>query len=191
LLVVIMSISGGCSTLGPGIRPEADHPVVESIECDLSAGVDSMELQYKIRVSAAKPSSFPLLDETAVLVSPIKPDPHVTLHMEDGWHQIALSKAKLYELEATFLVPLPLAGEDQRRRFELPLPMALSNSVSLTVPDANVLIDAPQAVHLVRSEHENRTMVEAMFMPGRPAVFLWRPHRKKYVSTPRTWLWQI
>ena len=179
LLVVIMSVSGGCATLGPAIIPETDRPVIESIECDLSAGVDSMELQYKIRVSAAKPSSFPLLDESAVLVSPIKSDPHVTVRIEDGWHEIALGKAKLYELEATFLVPLPPAGEDQRRRFELPLPLALSNNVSLTVPDANVLINAPQAVHLVRSEQEDRTMVEVMFMPGRPAVFTWRPKERQ------------
>jgi hypothetical protein len=179
LLVVIMSVSGGCASLGPVIKPEADRPMIVSIECSLSAGVDSMELQYKMRVSASKPSSFQLLDESAVLVSPLKLDPHVTVRTEDGWHAIALSKAKLYELEATFLVPLPPVGEDQRRRFELPLPMALTNKVSLTVPDANVLIDAPQAVHLVRSDHENRTMVEAMFIPGWPAVFTWRPKERQ------------
>jgi len=179
LLVVIMSVSGGCASFGPVIKPGADRPMIESIECDLSAGVDSMELQYKIRVSASEPSSFPLLDESAVLVSPLKPDSDVTLRLEGGRHAIELSKAKVYELEATFLVPLPPVGEDQRRRFELPLPMALSNNVSLTVPDANVLIDAPQAVHLVRSEHENQTMVEAMFMPGRPAVFTWRPKERQ------------
>jgi hypothetical protein len=179
LLVVVLSVSGGCASLGPVIKPEADRPVVESIECSLSAGVDSMELQYKMRVSADKPSSFKLLDESAVLVSPLKLHPHVTVRTENGWHTIELSKAKFYELEATFLVPLPPAGEDQRRRFELPLPMALINSVSLEVPDANVLVDAPQAVHLVRREQENRTIVEAVFMPGRPAVFTWRPKERQ------------
>ncbi|MGB2806161.1 MAG: hypothetical protein WBC22_00345 [Sedimentisphaerales bacterium] len=179
LLVMVLSVSGGCASLGPVIKPEADRPVVESIECSLSAGVDSMELQYKMRVSAHKPSSFPLLDESAVLVSPLKAGPHVTVRTEDGWHTIAVNKANVYELEVTFLVPLPPAGEDQQRRFELPLPMSLINSVSLEVPDANVLIDAPQAVHLVRREQENRTIVEAMFMPGRPVVFTWRPKERQ------------
>jgi hypothetical protein len=74
LLVMILSVSGGCASLGPVIQPEADRPVVESIECSLLAGVDSMELQYKMRVTASKPSSLPLLDESAVLVSPPKAD---------------------------------------------------------------------------------------------------------------------
>ena len=90
-----------------------------------------------------------------------------------------MDRANLYEVEATFLVPLPPAGEDHERRFELPLPMALTNVVSLIVPDANALIDAPEAVHLARSEQENQTMIEAMFAPGDPAVFTWRPKERE------------
>ncbi|NIS51689.1 MAG: hypothetical protein GWN67_11375 [Phycisphaerae bacterium] len=179
LLIGLLSVSGGCAGLGPAIKPVADRPMIESIECYLSAGVDSMELQYKLRISADKPSSFPLLDESAVLVSPLKLGSNITVRTEDGWHTIEIKKANVYEMEATFLVPLPPIGEDRRRRFELPMPMALTNSVSLTVPDANVLIDAPQAVHLVRHEQENQTIVETMFMPGAPVVFTWQPKERQ------------
>jgi hypothetical protein len=153
--------------------------MIESIECNLSAGEDSMELHYKLRISTRVPASFPLLEESAVLVSPLKPDQDVSLRTENGYHAIVFSKASVCELEATFLVPLPPVGEDQQRRFELPLPMALTNVVSLSIPDANVLIDAPEAVHLVSRSHENRTLAEAMFIPGQTAVFAWRPKERQ------------
>lgn len=179
LLALVLSVSGGCVNVSRNIKPVAYRPMVESIECSLSAGVDSMELQYKLRILASAQSSFSLLDESAVLVSPVKPAPNVAVRTEDGWHAISVKKANVYEVEATFLVPLPPAGEDQQRRFELPMPMALTNSVSLVVPNSNVLIDAPEAIHVVQSEQENQTMVEAMFTPGRPAVFTWRPKERQ------------
>jgi hypothetical protein len=179
LLVAVLSISGGCGNASLNLKPVADRPMIESVECSLSAGTDSVELQYKLRILASEPSSFALLDESAVLVSPVKLAPHIAVRTENGRHAIAVDRANVYEVEATFLVPLPPAGQDQQRRFELPLPMALTNSVSLVVPDANVLIAAPQAVHLAHNEHDNQTMVEAMFSPGEPAVFTWRPKERQ------------
>jgi len=179
LLAVVLSISGGCANARRNIKQVADRPMVESVECSLLAGTDSVELQYKLRILASEPSSFALLDDSAVLVSPVKLAPHIAVRTENGWHAIAVDRANVYEVETTFLVPLPPAGQDQQRRFELPLPMALTNSVSLVVPDANVLIDAPQAVHIARSEQGNQTMIEAMFAPGEPALFTWRPKERQ------------
>ena len=115
----------------------------------------------------------------AGLVSTPRPLPHVTLRAEEGRHVVCMDRAGLYDVEATFLVALPPAGEDQQRRFELPLPVALTNRISLVVPDANVLIDAPQAVRLTQGEHEDQTTVEATFTPGEPARFTWRPRERQ------------
>jgi hypothetical protein len=57
--------------------------------------------------------------------------------------------------------------------------MALTNSVSLVIPDTNVLIDAPQALHMTRQVQKDQTMVETMFAPGQPAVFTWRPKERQ------------
>ncbi|UCG57987.1 MAG: hypothetical protein JSU70_00495 [Phycisphaerales bacterium] len=179
LIVALLTISGGCVSTGTGRRPLAERSMIESIECNLTAGDDSIELNYTLRISAIGPSSFALLDESAVLVSSPEPDPHVAVHTEDGRHTVTVDKANTYEVEAKFLVPLPTAGEDQQRRFELPMPMALTNSVSLAVPDANVLIDAPEALYLARHEQQDQTMVEAMFAPGKNAVFAWRPKERQ------------
>lgn len=179
LMVAILSVSGGCTTAGPGGRRLAERSMVESVECCLSAGADNMEVQYKLRIWARAPWSFALLDESAVLVSSPKPARHVTVRTENGRHTIAVDRASVYEVEVTFLVPLPQPGQDHRRRFDLPLPMALTNNVSLVISDTNVLIDAPQAIHLTRRVQENQTMVEAMFAPGRPAVFTWRPKERQ------------
>lgn len=179
LLVAALSVSGGCANAGRTVKSLTDRSMIENVECQLSAGADSIELIYKLRISAVEPTTFPLLGESAVLVSPREPAPHVTVSIKDGRHVIDVDRANLYEVEATFLVPLPPAGEDHQRRFELPLPMALTNTVTLTVPDANALIDAPQAVHLARSEKENQTTIEAMFTPGDPAVFTWRPKERE------------
>jgi len=179
LMVTALSVSGGCASTGLGPKPLAQRSMIESIECNLLAGVDNMELQYKLRISASAPSSFPLLDESAVLVSDPDPEPHVSVRTEDGQHTIVVDKANVYEVEVTFLVPLPPAGQDHQRRFDLPLPMALTNSLNLVISDANVLIDAPQAIHLARHVQEDQTMVETMFVPGEPAVFTWRPKERE------------
>ncbi len=179
LMVAILSVLGGCAIAGPGGKPLAEHSMVESVECRLSAGDDNMEVQYKLRISADAPSSFALLDESAVLVSSPKPARYVTVRTENGRHTIVVDRANVYDVAVTFLVPLPQVGPDHRRRFELPLPTALTNSVSLVIFDTNVLIDSPQAVHLTRSVQEDRTMVEAMFVPGRPAVFTWQPKERQ------------
>jgi len=179
LLAAVLCVSSGCANQQVGHGPLAEQIMVDSVRCQLVAGVDNVELQYKLRLSAKAPSSFPLLEESAVLVSPLKPSSHVAFRMKDGWHTVHVDKAGLYELEATFLAPLPPAGGDEHRRFELPLPAALANNVNLVVPDANVLIDAPHAVHWARPERENQTVLEAMFLPGQPALFTWQPRERQ------------
>ena len=179
LMVAMLSISGGWMNEGLVGKPLAADSMVESVQCHMLAGADNMELKYKLRISARAPSSIPLLDESAVLISSPKPAPHVTIRIQNGRHTIAVDRANIYEIEATFLVPLPPASRDHQRRFDLPLPLALTNNVSLTVSDTNVLIDAPQALHLVRHVQDNQIMVEAMFAPGQSAAFTWQPKERQ------------
>ena len=175
LVLLVACMSSGCSTTGSGARLSAGHSMIERIECSLSAGTDSMELKYNLRIRADRPSRFPLLEESAVLASPAKPDAHVTLRAENGKHIIDVDKPGAYNVEAVFLAALPPAGEDQQRRFELALPMSLTNRINLTVPDANVSVTAPQAVFLTSEQRGGQTRVETMFAPGQPALFTWRP----------------
>jgi len=134
-----------------------------------------MEMKYALQIRASRPSSFPLLGESAVLVSTAKPNTDVTIQAQNGHHVVQVDKPGSYSVEAVFLAALPPAGEDQQRRFELDLPVALTNRVRLVIPDANVSIEAAEAVFAARGQQPGQTQVEAMFAPGRPAVFTWRP----------------
>ena len=153
--------------------------MMESVECHLLADTDNMEVRYRFRISTDEPSSFALLDESAVLLSSAEPTKHVAICIKNGRHTIVVDRANVYEVEAAFLVPLPEVGKDHLRRFDLPLPTALTNKVTLVIPDTNVLIDAPQAIHLTRRIQENQAMVEAMFVPGQSATFTWRPKERQ------------
>ena len=179
VLLVLMVLLGGCAESGPLIHALSERSLIEHLELDLLAGKDHLELKYKLRVSALAPTQFDLLDESAVLVTTPQPTDHVKLTQENGRHVLQVSRAGVYEVEASFLTPLPPAGEDQQRRIELPQPVALTNHVDLVVPDANVLIEAPQAVHLKQRTEDQRSAVEAMFTPGHPVVFAWRPKERQ------------
>jgi len=175
LILLLMLVGGGCSGLARDSQPAAGRALVERAECTLSAGADSMEMRYALQIRADRPSRLALLDDSAVLVSTAKPDTDVTIQTENGHHIVQVDKPGVYRVEAVFLAALPAAGEDQQRRFELALPVALTNRVRLVIPDANVSIEAPEAVFAASNQQQGQTQVEAMFTPGRPAVFTWRP----------------
>lgn len=179
ILLVLLLLLGGCADTGPPIGPLSERSLIERLELDLFAGKDHVELKYQLRISALGPTQFDLLDESAVLVTSPQPHEYVKLVRENGRHCVQVSRAGVYAVEASFLTPLPPAGEDQQRRIELPQPVALTNHVDLVVPDANVLIEAPQAVHLVHRTGDRQSTVEAMFTPGHPVTFTWRPKERQ------------
>ena len=175
LLLVACSINSGCSVSGSSLQSSAGRSRIERVECSLSAGADSMEIKYNLRVVTDRPSQLPLADASAVLISSAKPCAHVILQTQGRKHVLHVDRAGAYDVEAVFLAALPPAGEDQQRRFELTLPLSLTNRIRLTVPDPNVSVEAPQAVFLASQLQEGQTRVEAMFAPGESAVFTWRP----------------
>ena len=178
LILVLVSFGGGCSSLETSAAA-ADRAIVERVECALTGGADNVEVKYKLRLSTDRPSHFPLLEESALLISPADPAAHVKLKAENGRHTVCIDKPGAYDVEATFLAALPPAGEDRQRRFELPMPTALTNGVTLVIPDANMLIDAPGAALVTRRVEAGQTRIEAVFTPGASAVFTWRPRERQ------------
>ncbi len=175
LILTLAWTNGGCSSLNTNPQPPAGHAAVERVECSLSAGTDSMEVRYNLHIRADRPLSLPLLEESVVLVSPVQTGADVKIQSEGGRHMVRVGKPGVYDVNAVFLAALPTAGEDQQRRFELALPPALANHVTLIIPDANMSVEAPQAIFLTSSQRGGQKRVEAMFMPGGPAAFTWRP----------------
>jgi hypothetical protein len=173
--IATLFLVGGCSTTASGHTATRGQSVIERVECALLAGADNMEIRYDLRVRADRPSRFALTDESAVLISPAKPAAHLHLETENARHTLHVEKPGVYDVQVVFLAPLSPAGEDRQRRFEFSLPAALTNRVGLVIPDANVSVEAPDAISLVAHPEGQQTRVEAMFAPGGPAVFAWRP----------------
>ncbi len=179
VLLVSLFLVGGCVEEGLVVKPITARPMIESIDCTLVTDEDSMELTYDLRIAANEPADFNLLSDRAVLISDPKPQAYLTLKTEKGQHRIVVERAGVYELSVRFLLPLPKADQNQQRQFALHLPLALSNHVAFTVPDANVLIQAREAVHLVRVDESDKTGIVAMFAPGQPALFHWQPKERQ------------
>ena len=139
-----------------------------------------MEVRYNVRILADAPSIVSLLDDSAVLVSSPHPAEFVTIRPQNGKHTIIVDKAGAYTIEAVFLAPLSKqSGQEHAGRFSLPLPMALMNTVKLIIPNTNVLIESPQAIHQSSAVIQNTTTAAAMFEPGRPALFTWLPKERQ------------
>ncbi len=179
MVLLFFYAGGGCAGSGTAQRLTAGHSTIERIECALHAGADSMEMKYRLHIATDRPSDFPLLDESAVLISPAECAAHATVRLKEGRHVVQVDKPGSYDLEVAFLAPLPPAGPSQQRCFEFALSAALTNRVSLIVPDANVVVEAPQAVLLIHTQQGDQTRVEAMFAPGQSAVFAWRPRERQ------------
>ncbi len=177
--ILLVACCGGCSSVNPAADVTRGRCVVEQVNCTLTAGADSVEVKYALRLATERPARFPLLAESALFVPPVKATPHVTLEVENGRHVVCVDKPGAYDLEVAFLAALPPAGDDRQRRFELALPPALTNRTTLIVPDANVLIDAPGAAVTAGGSEAGQTRLEAVFAPGQAAVFTWRPRERQ------------
>jgi len=169
----------GCSGLGGRPGRASGSSQIEQVTCSLLAGDDSMEVGVHLRISAGQPASFPLLPDSAVLVSTDPLPAHVSLRTEAGLHVLHVDQPGRYDLEVRFVAALPPAGEDTQRRFELAMPLALANRVTLVIPDAHVGVEVPEAVTMTSSQQEGQTRVEALFTPGHAAVFTWRPRERQ------------
>ncbi len=179
LVLTALLAFGGCTgTDVPGISSTAAL-TVENIDCQLNAERDSMEVRYVLTLHATRAGYLPLTDSNAILVSSPHPAPHVRLALEDDRHRLVLERAGRYTVEAVFLLPLPQPDSSKRRHFELPLPVALANHVALTIPDANIVAQVPQALFVSQHQTGQQTEIEAMFAPGQSARFAWRPRERQ------------
>ena len=177
--VALTALLSGCAAAGGQGTPITDVTPLRRIDCSVTAGSDTLELAYELQVETDGPTRFPLLEDSALLLSAPKRDASVTVETTQGRHWVHIDRAGSYSFALRFLMPLPAADEAQRRGLSLPLPVALTNRISLSIPDANMLIEAPRAVSLRREEEADRVAVHAMFQPGEPARFHWRPRERQ------------
>ncbi len=158
-------------------------PVLERVECDLKAEKDSMEIAFTLKLKAEKPARFPLGARSPILLSSDKPVKYVELKEEGGIYYVDVQRKGTYEIKVKFLSPLAKVNDNQMRWFRMPLPLALTNLVNLSVPKTGMEITAPTAVRLIRKEDDKSTSASAILGPGDDVHFVWQPRvRKTYLE---------
>jgi hypothetical protein len=179
-LIVLCCMLSGCSEAAAhGLPPMAERPVLRDIQCDLTAGEDSMEAVIRLAYETDSPTRFILIKDGAVRLSPRQLSDGVQLRQAGSEHWIEIRKPGRHDVEAKFLFPLPPLDDRQARRFRLPIPLALTNRVSFTVPSVGRLIQAESALELSVAEQGSATVARAVFAPGEDVFFSWRPRLRQ------------
>jgi hypothetical protein len=178
LLVAGLLLGAGCQRSVP-VPPRADEVILERVECSLAAEKDSMVAELKLHIDTDKALSFPLADQSAILLTPEKISERVQIKSEAGRYWVKVEHAGKYDLAIKLLMPLAKAGDDGLRQFSLPLPPALVNRVVLTVPEPGMDIASPTAVKLHREEGAKETIARAVVGPRDPVAFVWKPRTRQ------------
>lgn len=150
-----------------------------SVEARLFAEKDHMLVEIDLAVETIQPLSIPLVDLGAVMMVPAKLAAEVEIVQRDGMYVLAIAAPGQYVLNLRFLAPLPVVEESQQRSFSMPLPMALTNRVVLTIPRTGMEVVAGGAIRFVKTEQEESTVATATFAPGRELLFVWQPRSRE------------
>jgi hypothetical protein len=122
---------------------------------------------------------LPLMPQSAIMLSPEEISRHIRVERDGDRYRLRLERRGEHELGLAFLAPLMKATDDQLRTFRLPMPTALTNRVSLTIPEAALEVEAPTAVRLTREEKDGSTLARAIFGPGDDCIFVWKPRARQ------------
>ncbi|MFO7820958.1 MAG: MerC domain-containing protein [Lentisphaeria bacterium] len=166
---------GGARITVPGYET-----VIQNIDCEMTAEKDSILTEMHVQFRTIKPFTRQLLTADAILLSDPDISDHITLYRTKEGYTMEVAKAGNYDISIKYLTPLPPANEQSRvRRFHMPIPEALANRVSLTIPETGLDVESSTAVELNRREDDAETRVNALFAPGEPVTFAWKPRTRK------------
>lgn len=182
LLGVLIAV--GCA---PAASALEENPTLEKVECHLKAEKDSMAVDLKFTIDSRDTVRFPVLYGSAVLLTPEKSSGRSPFEVKEknGTYYLETLRRGRQEIALKFLAPLPEAQEDQVRQFRMPLPISVTNLVSLEVPETEMEIEAPSAVVLNKETLEKSTRATAVLGPGDDVFFVWKPRARK-VSLEKT-----
>ena len=179
LLVGALFITTGCEGALGLSSYVSNEPALERVEYKLAVEKDSMAVNCTLKVCAPKPATFPLMGQSAVLLSQAEPQKNLVIELVNGVHQLRVKEPGVYEVKTEFLHPLAAPDANRVSRFTLSVPQALSNAVELTVPETDVEITAPSAFRFEQTSLDGKTVARAILPPGKPMEFQWRPRARQ------------
>lgn len=168
----------GCATTEEAIPAQVD-PVLSHIDCQLSAEQDSMAVDFEFGFIAAKAMRFDLIGGGAVLVSEETGSPNVRIKRSGAGYAVVVDRPGRYNVSASFLLPLAAADAQRVRSFRLPLPPALTNRVTATLPGTSLDVTAPSAIVSQTAEQDGKTTLTATLGPADSVDLRWRPSERR------------
>lgn len=178
MLLGLALLAQGCQMdLGAGYV--SNDPVIERIEYKLVVEKDSMAVDCRLKVSAPRPAGFAVMDPSAVLLSSAAPQKDVAIELDGGMHRLKIKAPGVYDVRAQFLSPLTPPDSNRVSRFSLSSPLALANTVELTVPEADLEITAVNAFRCRQDQRDGKSVARAILPPGKPIEFQWKPRTRQ------------
>ena len=176
--LLLCAALAGCASK-PQVLPIRSGFVLDRVDCRMTAEKDSVQADLKLSIDADQPLRFPLMGHSVILLSPERVSKHILVRDEGGTYYVEVEKKGKHLVELKLLNHLPETGEEQSRWFEMPIPLALTNEMELTIPSPGMQVEAPTAVRLNREENATSTVARAILAPGDSAVFGWKPRARQ------------
>ncbi len=172
----LMTFNGCAAT--PTVDPQVNKTIVlNHLQVNLTAERDSLACTLDFELNAAEPARVMLLPADAILLD------HANLQIQRGQegYDLVLQRGGRYQGQVNFLLPLTTASDGQSRRFDLPLPPALSKRMTLDIPTTGLDVGFPGAgaIHVTSSQQENATHVEALLGPADNLSVCWSPRARQ------------
>ncbi|HZO83877.1 MAG TPA: hypothetical protein VFC26_01610, partial [Verrucomicrobiae bacterium] len=181
LLFMTAGQAGAATTQSsPGSVPR-DSAIAESVIQEVQVEEKFALATAKIRWHAAKNQTLPLLYEPAVLTRIIYPTNALKLLQGNvagkRVHQLVAQQEGSFDLEVQY--QLHVLGKEGESGFVLPTQHGLVNRLTLTIPDLDVDVFAPNAVSIQRDDNStNATVVAFVLAPASDSWIGWKPRSR-------------
>lgn len=153
--------------------------ITRNVTVQLAAKKDHVQVDVALELETISPVMIPLVNDGVVMMTPEKITKDVEIIHQDNMLVLKVDKAGKHTFNISFLAPLPPVEESQARAFRMPLPLALTNHVTLTVPRTGMDIVAAGAVRFTKEETAAATTAHAVFAPGEGLAFVWQPRSRE------------
>lgn len=175
-LIVAALLAPGLSAEEPAAK---NRTVLDRVECHLKAERDSMAIRIHLRINAPEAMEVPLEIPSAILLSSERISDYVFVRQREGTFSVEVKRKGEYRVDLEFLTPLGKPDEERMRQFRLPMPLAITNTVELTIPETDLEVKAPTAVRLRTEEADDSTVAKAILGPGDDVSFTWKPRSRQ------------
>jgi len=160
-------------------------PVLDKVTAALKADGDHVEVDLALRITAEEPTRIVLMDQSPIVLTPDDPSAAVRIEAQGRKYYLVVTKPGTHDATFKFLSPLHKAGDDGTSSITFPLPLALTNRVTLTIPAIGLDVHVDQAMRMTKSEANGATIVSAILGPGDDIAASWKP-RARATSQEKT-----